>query len=194
MTQNSGPIGSATRAMSQGSSAAIEVDLAQQRECFVDANTGAPQHDDQPAQPPAVQTVAGDAHDRDDLLDGRRIGWIAQALVARRMTRVKPRGIAAGDRRRPAASTTTDPDMGSATDTAGSRTGVRRPREQHHQANSCFGHRAKATGATTSRHSRRAAPVAWNSIAQAALPAFSPMQGETASVARRRSHAAGPQR
>jgi hypothetical protein len=91
MTQNSGPIGSATRAMSQGSSAAIEVDLAQQRECFVDANTGAPQHDDQPAQPPAVQTVAGDAHDRDDLLDGRRIGWIAQALVARRMTRVKPR-------------------------------------------------------------------------------------------------------
>jgi hypothetical protein len=52
-----------------GAAAAIEVGLAQ-RERFVDAKTGAPEHDDQPAQPPAVQTVAGDAHDRDDLLDG----------------------------------------------------------------------------------------------------------------------------
>jgi hypothetical protein len=66
-----------------------------QRERFVDAKTGAPQHDDQPAQPPAVPTVAGDAHDRDDLLDGGRVGWIAQALVARRTT-----GVKAGHRRR----------------------------------------------------------------------------------------------
>jgi len=74
--------------------AAIEVGLAQ-RERFVDAKTGPPQHDDQPAQPPAMQAVAGDAHDRDDLLNGARVGWIAQALVARRMT-----GVKAGHRRR----------------------------------------------------------------------------------------------
>jgi hypothetical protein len=67
-----------------------EVGLAQ-RECFVDAKTGAPQHNDQPAQPPAVHAVAGDAHDRDDLLDGGRVGWVAQPFVARRMTGVKPR-------------------------------------------------------------------------------------------------------
>jgi hypothetical protein len=71
-----------------------EAGLAQ-RERFVDAKTGAPQHDDQPAQPPAVQTIAGDAHDRDDLLNGRRVSWIAQALVARRRT-----GVKAGHRRR----------------------------------------------------------------------------------------------
>jgi hypothetical protein len=70
------------------------------RERFVDTKTGPPQHDDQPAQPPAVQIIAGDAHDRDDLLDGRRIGWLAQALVARRMTSVK-----AGHRRRRAPTT-----------------------------------------------------------------------------------------
>jgi hypothetical protein len=45
-----------------------------------------------------VQTVAGDAHDRDDLLDGGRVGWIAQAFVARRVT-----GVKAGHRRRRAA-------------------------------------------------------------------------------------------
>jgi hypothetical protein len=55
-----------------------------------------------------VHTVAGDPHDRDDLLDSRRFGRIPQTFVARRMTGVKP-GIVAGDRRRPAASRTGDP-------------------------------------------------------------------------------------
>src|SRR6266536_3483182 len=84
----------AKRRRTPARAAAREVRLAQ-RERFVDAKTGSPQHDDQPAEPPAVQTVAGDAHDRDDLLDGGRVGWIAQALVARRMT-----GVKAGHRRR----------------------------------------------------------------------------------------------
>jgi hypothetical protein len=57
---------------------------------FIDAKTGSPQHHDQPAKPTTVQTVAGDPHDRDDLLDGRRVGRIPQALVARRTTGVKP--------------------------------------------------------------------------------------------------------
>ena len=37
----------------------------------------APQHDDQPAQPPTVPTVARHAHDRDDLLDGGRVACCA---------------------------------------------------------------------------------------------------------------------
>jgi hypothetical protein len=83
MMQNSGPIGSAMRASSHGSSfvpspivhpdlatspslaatneqraaAAIQVPLAQ-RERFVDAQAGAPQHHDQSAKPPTVHTVA----------------------------------------------------------------------------------------------------------------------------------------
>jgi hypothetical protein len=48
----------------------------------VDAKTGTPQHDDQRAQPPPVAAVAGGAHDGDDLLDCRGIGWIAVAFVA----------------------------------------------------------------------------------------------------------------
>ena len=52
-----------------GTAAAIEVCLTQ-RKRLVDAKTGAPQHHREPAKPPTVQTIAGDAHDRDDLLDG----------------------------------------------------------------------------------------------------------------------------
>ena len=66
----------------------------------MDAQPGAPEHDDQPAQPPAVAPVAGGAHDGDDLLDGRRIGRVAHALVARRAAGVEP-----GHRRRRAAAT-----------------------------------------------------------------------------------------
>jgi hypothetical protein len=42
-----------------------------------------------------VQTIAGDSHDRDDLLDGGRIGGIAQSLDTRRVI-----GMKAGHRRR----------------------------------------------------------------------------------------------
>jgi hypothetical protein len=38
-----------------------------------------------------VHTVAGDPHDRNDLLDGGRIGRISHALVARRTPGVKAR-------------------------------------------------------------------------------------------------------
>jgi hypothetical protein len=83
----------------QRAAAAIEVGFAQ-RERFVDANAGSPQHHDQPAKPATVRTVAGDLHDCDDLLDGGRVGRIAQALVARRST-----GVKAGHRRRRPATT-----------------------------------------------------------------------------------------
>jgi hypothetical protein len=72
----------------------VEVSLAE-RERFVDAQPGAPEHDDQPAHPQAVGRHAGLAHDSQDLLDLRRIGGIAPALVARR-----PSGVEARHRRR----------------------------------------------------------------------------------------------
>jgi hypothetical protein len=83
----------------QRAAAAIEVRLAQ-RERFVDAQAGAPQHDDKPAKPPTVHTVAGDPHDCDDLLYGGRVGRIAQTFVARGTT-----GMKAGHRRRRPATT-----------------------------------------------------------------------------------------
>jgi hypothetical protein len=65
-----------------------------------DPKAGSPQDRDQPAKPPTVQTVADDLHDRDDLRDGRWVGRIAQALVARTTT-----GMKAGHRRRRPATT-----------------------------------------------------------------------------------------
>jgi hypothetical protein len=52
----------------QRSAARVEVGLGE-RERLVDAQAGAPEHDDQAAQPAAVDAVAGTAHDGDDLLD-----------------------------------------------------------------------------------------------------------------------------
>jgi hypothetical protein len=52
-------------------------------ECLADPEPGAPQHHDQGTQPCTVWTVAGGAHDGDDLLDRGRIGRVAEALVAR---------------------------------------------------------------------------------------------------------------
>jgi hypothetical protein len=66
-----------------------------QRQRLVDPKAGSPQHRDQPAKPPTVQTVADDLHYGDDLRDGRWVGRIPQALVARRAT-----GVKAGNRRR----------------------------------------------------------------------------------------------
>jgi hypothetical protein len=45
---------------------------------------GAPQDDDQPAQPATVDAIAGAVHHGDDLLDRRRVGRVAHPLVARR--------------------------------------------------------------------------------------------------------------
>jgi hypothetical protein len=52
------------------------------RERLLDAQPGPPHDHDQSTQPATVRVVAGGAHDRDDLLDLRRIGRLAQTLVA----------------------------------------------------------------------------------------------------------------
>src|SRR4051812_35743941 len=86
--------------------AGVKVGLGE-RERFVDAQPGSPQHDDQSAHPQAVGRGAGLAHDGDYLLDGGRIRGIAAAFVAGGRPEWKP-GIVAGDRRWPAASSSTE--------------------------------------------------------------------------------------
>src|SRR3954452_1205676 len=56
--------------------AGVEVSL-RERERFVDAQPGAPEHHDQPAHPQAVRRGTSLAHDGEDLLDRRRISGIA---------------------------------------------------------------------------------------------------------------------
>jgi hypothetical protein len=51
----------------------------------------------------AAAITAGLAHDGDDLIDGRRVGGVALALVPGAIP-VRNPGVVAGDRRRPAAS------------------------------------------------------------------------------------------
>jgi hypothetical protein len=46
------------------------------------AQPGTPEQHDECPRPQSVQRVAGAAHDRDQLLDGRRIGRVAQCFVA----------------------------------------------------------------------------------------------------------------
>jgi hypothetical protein len=69
-----------------------------ERERLADSKPSAPKHDDHAAQAEALGSLAGGAHHRDDLLHGRRIGRIPQALVARRHPAVE----AGRGRRRPA--------------------------------------------------------------------------------------------
>jgi hypothetical protein len=66
----------------QRTAAFIEVALGEV-ERFGDPKPRAPEHDDQAAQAVAVDARTGVAHHRNDLLDSRRICWIAQTLVAR---------------------------------------------------------------------------------------------------------------
>lgn len=54
-----------------------------ERERFTDPEARAPEHDDHPAQPDPLRLIPGGAHDRDYLFHGWRVGWVAQALVAR---------------------------------------------------------------------------------------------------------------
>jgi hypothetical protein len=68
----------------------IEVRLVE-GERLVDPESRSPQHDDQAAQPAAMAPVTARAHDRDDLLHGRRIGRIALPLVAWRAAGVESR-------------------------------------------------------------------------------------------------------
>ena len=106
----------------------IEIALGE-RERFLDAQAGAPQDHDQPAQAATVRAVAGGAHDGDDLFDLRRIGRVAQALVARRAT-----GVESRQRRGRSTSTGTielqlghDPSSGSLNEPDYRRAPTRRP-------------------------------------------------------------------
>jgi hypothetical protein len=69
----------------------------------LDAQSGSPQDHDQTAQSPPVRVVASGAHDGDDLLHLRRIGRVARPLLLGAWPAWNPR-IVAGDRRRPARS------------------------------------------------------------------------------------------
>ena len=69
----------------------------------MDPQTGSPQGNDQPPHPTAAMTVAGLAHDRNDLVDRGRIRRIPTAPVRRDPPHVMP-GIVPGERGRPAAS------------------------------------------------------------------------------------------
>jgi hypothetical protein len=77
----------------------VEIELGQV-ERFLDAQAGAPEHDDQPAGTQPVQAVATAAHDGDDLFGTGRVGGVAAALATRR-----PSGQEAGHGRRRAATT-----------------------------------------------------------------------------------------
>jgi hypothetical protein len=67
----------------------VEVVLGE-RKRLLDAQPSAPKHDDHRAQPPPVLVLGGVAHDGNDLIDGGRVGGVADALVARRPARVIP--------------------------------------------------------------------------------------------------------
>jgi hypothetical protein len=136
---------------------AIEVGLAE-RERFVDAQAGAPQHHNQSAKPPPVHTVAGDPHDRDDLLDDRRVGRIAHAFVARRTA-----GMKAGHRCRRAATTSGIKNERSGHElhtrirpAAEQESAVHRvAREQRHPGTPARATELKALGANAGRDRRR---------------------------------------
>jgi hypothetical protein len=72
-----------------------------ERERFADAQTGAPEHDNQTTQPDRVAVAAGSVYHGNDLLDGRRVSRIALTLVTRRSAQMKARGSrVSGDGRR----------------------------------------------------------------------------------------------
>src|SRR5215217_2418456 len=69
-----------------------------ERKGFLDAQPGAPHDHDESAEAPAVRPVPGGAHDGDDLFDLRRVGRVAQTLVAGSVAGVECRQVA-GDQR-----------------------------------------------------------------------------------------------
>jgi hypothetical protein len=81
----------------QGTAPGVEVGFVES-ERLADSQPGAPEHDDDPAQPDAVGSLAGGSHHRDDLLDRRRVWRVAKPRVAR----CSPLVEAGGGRRRPA--------------------------------------------------------------------------------------------
>jgi hypothetical protein len=91
----------------QRPSAVIEIDFGE-RERFLDPQSRTPENHDQTAQAAAVRTVAGGAHDSDDLLNLRRIGRVAQTLVAWWATGVEARHCG----RRPLAASSVEQQLG----------------------------------------------------------------------------------
>ena len=67
-------------ANNHGAASGVEIRLGQ-LERFANPQAGAPQQNDEGAQTSAVGSIARSAHNRDDLLDGRRVGGIAQTFV-----------------------------------------------------------------------------------------------------------------
>ena len=63
-----------------GTAGTVEIALLE-RERLADPQSGAPEHDDEAAESGALGVIAYRTHDRDDLLDRRRIGRILFALV-----------------------------------------------------------------------------------------------------------------
>ena len=97
-----------------GTAALIEIGLSK-RQRFLNAQPGSPQDHYQPTQPTTVRVVTGGVHDGDDLFHLRRIGRIAQTLVAWGVA-----GVESRHRRRRSTSTGTieqklghDPSSGS---------------------------------------------------------------------------------
>jgi hypothetical protein len=203
MMQNSGPIGRATRAGSHGSSSCqpqSSMPISRRRPPLPRRTRIEPRRRSRSAsrsasassmrrparhnttmsprsRRPGVQALAGDAHDRDDLLDGGRVGWIAQSFVARRVT-----GVKAGHRRRrlSTAGGIKNDGSGHGLCRGYGRQANRSPqtaRERHHQAASCLGHRAKATGTATGRHGR--CSVAWRLLHKGVRKASEPKWWET---------------
>jgi hypothetical protein len=78
----------------QTASPLVQISLGE-CERLVNPQTGSPKHHDHTTHPPAVTTVSGLAHDRDDLVDRGRIRRIPATLV-----RWDPPGMMAGHRRR----------------------------------------------------------------------------------------------
>jgi hypothetical protein len=132
MTQSSGPIGSATRAISHGSSSCqpqSSIPTSRRRPPFPRRTSSEPRRRSRSASrsesassilsPARHHTTTSPrsrrpwtpspAIDRDDLLDGRRVGRIPQALVARRTTGVKAGHRRRRPARRPAGSRNSDP-------------------------------------------------------------------------------------
>jgi len=66
-----------------GAARAVEIGL-RERERFADPESGAPEQHEQRPEAQTVRSLAGDAHDGDDLFDRGWIGRVAHALVARR--------------------------------------------------------------------------------------------------------------
>jgi len=64
-----------------GAAVGVEVGLVEHKR-FADPQPGAPEHYDHAAQRQAVGTVSGSADDGDDLVHGRRFGWVPTTLIA----------------------------------------------------------------------------------------------------------------